>query len=758
MTASTRPSALQPAPSGLDAQSFLLALFRHKWKITLLTLTGLAAAAAVYLLMPPVYESSAKLLVRYVLERSAIDSVDSKDGTSGNRNNDSIINSEVEILTSWDLAAEVAESVGIDKLASKSSGSSIKAEAARAITMGLTVSALKGSNVITVSFRHRDPELASQVLTELVTRYFTKHLEVHRSMGAFDFVTQQTDQVRGRLRQTEDELKQFKSKAGILSLPESTSALGVQLARSQAELLAAESERAEQLARVKELEKWLTGPPSTSEAVKNEAGKKQAPDTAVDASSENLVIPPGSAEVQRYQALTDKITKERQSELELLSKYTPENELVKQTQLQIATLDKQRRSMESQFPSLVATSPAKTSAAKSSQIDLVAERARLAAVEAKTETLRAQVRTAQDKVKQFSDIGNQISELERRKEVEETNYKYFESSLEKARIDEALDPSKIPNINVVQKPSPPAKVVDKLRKLVGGIAASGLALGIGIAMLIDLVIDKTVKASSELETRLRMPVMRSIPYLSRNGNAVPALQNGSPRKGGDPGKQVAVNGGQSGTASKFGRKLRPFCNEIRDRIILHFEVNRLNHKPKLIAVTGCDGGSGISTIAGGLAASLSETGDDKVLLVDMNMEREDVSPFFEGSPACSLNEAIEPGKEIISAADNLYLATVGRQSATPVYLGPKKFYEMLPRIKASDFDYIIFDMPPLSKSSATIAVAGFMDKVLLVVEAEKDNRDTVKRAYSDLLAAKADVSAVVNKTRSYAPQWLGLHA
>ena len=255
MTASTR----QPAPSGLDAHGILLILFRHKWKILILALTGIVAAAAVYVLLPPVYESSAKLLVRYVLERSAIDSVDSKDGTGGNRNNDSIINSEMEILTSWDLAAEVAETVGVDRLASKSAGASIKTQAARSISMGLTVSALKGSNVISVSYRHRDPELATLVLSELLSRYFTKHLEVHRSVGAFDFVTQQTDQVRGRLRQTEEELKQFKSKAGIISLPETTAALGTQLGKSQGELLAAEAERAEQLARVKELERWLSG-------------------------------------------------------------------------------------------------------------------------------------------------------------------------------------------------------------------------------------------------------------------------------------------------------------------------------------------------------------------------------------------------------------------------------------------------------------------------------------------------------------------
>ena len=52
-----------------------------------------------------------------------------------------------------------------------------------------------------------DPQIATLVLQELLSRYFVKHLEVHRSAGAFDFVTQQTDQVRARLNQTEDALK-----------------------------------------------------------------------------------------------------------------------------------------------------------------------------------------------------------------------------------------------------------------------------------------------------------------------------------------------------------------------------------------------------------------------------------------------------------------------------------------------------------------------------------------------------------------------
>jgi hypothetical protein len=52
-----------------------------------------------------------------------------------------------------------------------------------------------------------------------------------------------------------------------------------------------------------------------------------------------------------------------------------------------------------------------------------------------------------------------------------------------------------------------------------------------------------------------------------------------------------------------------------------------------------------------------------------------------------------------------------------------------------------------------LPLAGYMDKVLLVVEAEKSTRESIKRAYSQL-AAKVDVSVIFNKSRSYGPKWL----
>jgi Mrp family chromosome partitioning ATPase len=100
------------------------------------------------------------------------------------------------------------------------------------------------------------------------------------------------------------------------------------------------------------------------------------------------------------------------------------------------------------------------------------------------------------------------------------------------------------------------------------------------------------------------------------------------------------------------------------------------------------------------------------------------------------------------------LATVAPPNAGPAQLGLKKFFDLMPNLKASDFDYIIFDMPPLNETSPTVGMAPFMDKVLLIVEAEKDKRDVVKRGYRALVTGRDNVSVVFNKARSYVPKWL----
>lgn len=656
--------------SGIRLSDILFALFKRKWTIILCALVGIVAAGAFYFFYPPVYESQAKLLVRYVLERSAIDPVEAEKAAAASRDyTDRVIGAEMEILTSWDLAVQVAEAVGprrlvppatdlLTKIANKvglkpPSVAATQGEAAGSISSGLKVVSSKGSNIILVSYKNRDPQMATLVLQELLSRYFVKHLEVHRSAGAFDFVTQQTDQVRARLNQTEDALKLLRDKTGIVSLKEGSESLSKAAAKTQEALDAAEAELAQQKAIADQ---------SAETKAKGWRGKGQ-------------------------------------------------------------------------------------SSEKSSS----SEKARVAGIKAKVETLKTTFHDTQQKIKQLSEIRPQMEDLERKRELDEANFKYFAGSLEKARVDEALDPSKMPNISAVQRPSPPMLETKMRNKIALGLAGGGIALGVALALLSGLALNRTVGRPLQLETQLRIPLMLSIPYSnSRNGHFV-LPPNGSPANAAAlPTKRHHFNV----APWDAGHFMRRYCDAIRDRLGLYFELKHLTHRPKLVGVASFSKAAGTSTLAAGLAASLSETNDGKVLLVDVNLGPQEVHPFFKGKPAYPLNAALKRDRTIDSASQNLYLATVGSSNAGPAQLGLKKFFDMMPNLKASDFDYIIFDMPPLAQTSPTWGMAAFMDKVLLVVEAEKNNREMIKRGYGKLVAERDNVDVVVNKARSYVPRWL----
>ena len=719
---------LENQPSTFMVHNALLAAFRHKWLIIICTITGLLAATCVWLFYPPIYASQAKLLVRYVLDRSAVDPIEGKTGGT-TAVSENIVASEVQILTSWDLAVQTAEALGAKRLLPEKGEKASVEGAAQTISSGLEVLSSRNSNIIFVTYKNRHPELAAGVLNELVNRYFIKHLEVHRSAGAFDFVSQQTDAVRARLNQTEDQLKALKLKAGIFSLSESTTGISSEMARVDDQLRTAQSELAEEEARVKQIEE--TSGVSTTGGSTGSGAKPGASPAATSAPNRNLA---------EYQAIIARLTQLRQTQLEMLSKYTAENVLVKMNRQQIEDLENQKQNLENKYPDL-----ALKGAPIRGQMDLGAERARMVGMRAKVEDLRARKTDLLNRMKQLSDVGPQIAALERTKELEEANYKYFQGTLEKARVDEALDPSKMPNISAVERPTPPSLVTRARDKMMLGLAGGGLGLGLGLALLSEFMFDRSFKRREELELQIHTPVMISIPYQSSNGR--PRL----------PWKKQLQNG-ESDRADRAPwdseHFIRRYAEAIRDRLGLYFELQGITHKPKLVGITGFKAGAGASTLAAGVAAALSETGDGKVLLVDVNAASGQVHPFFLGKPAASLSSAIQPAAAITSAADNLYLATVSRPNSKATQLGLKKFFALVPNLKASDFDYIIFDMPPLNQTSPTIGLAALMDKVLVVVEAEKNNREVVKRGFRELIGARADVSVVLNKTRSYGPHWL----
>jgi uncharacterized protein involved in exopolysaccharide biosynthesis/Mrp family chromosome partitioning ATPase len=777
-----------PAPTGLDFGDILFIVFRHKWKILGISTLGILGAAVLYLFWPVPYQSEAKLLIKYVVDTKAPVQGTANDhqiGMVSERAGEDVINTEVEILTSLDLIQQAAEALPGDVLLKLGTGTNL-AMAAAVIRSGLRPEVGKQSDVIRAIFKHKDPGVVQPVLRQLIETYRIRQTEIHRALGLYDDLAKERDQLKSRLAVTEDELRKAKRGAGILSVVEdSKQSYGDALAKLEQQRMDTEAELAERQGEVSAMTNLFpaaASPGAGSLVASNLSAGAQVASGPTGRSGTNLAAaayaaPVPSATVDQYKRVGSRLDSLNKREQELLLYLTPETSLVKDVRAQIAASEKERKKLEDENPGLLAAktldpgflgSGSDHTAASSGQMGLMAEMAKVRALESRLREYSNQVEIIRRKADLVSDAEGRITELERQRHSEEEQYSYFQKNLEELRVDEQLGASRNSNIIPIQTASPPFRDAAKLRKAALMLLFGSIAGAFTLAFVLEFYLDPSVKRPLEIETRLHLPLFLSIPRLRLNGKAgrhsleaarTPLLAETN--EAGDRSRQPEVTSRSPALGTPRSpapwdprHRLRPFHDALRDRLITYFDLKNLTRKPKLVALTSCGEGSGVTTLAAGLAASLSETGEGNVLLVDMNSQGL-AHHFYRGNPACGLEDALElERRDTALVQEKLYVVTENQNGGKLPRSLPKHFQHLVPKLKASDYDYIIFDMPPISQISVTSKLARYMDIALVVVEAEETDRDLVKRASSFLAQSGANVGVVLNKTRAYGPKRL----
>jgi succinoglycan biosynthesis transport protein ExoP len=742
-------------PSGMKLGDILYIVFRHKWKIIGIALASIAAAGCLWLKRPVSFQSEARLYIRYVVEAQAPDHASANDPQirSVEQRGDSIINTELQILTSWDLAQQVAEAIGPDRILGKANLPDANIKAINAIRKGLKTEVAKDSSVIQLTFYHRDPLVAQSTLKSLIASYFKKHAEFH-AVGAFDdFLVQETDQRRARVLKLETELGEAKDKLGIISLQDTKQAYSSQISGLQQRLLEAEAELAQERAALDEMKKTV---PSAN-IITHVSG------------TTNLAQTVPAEKVEEYRKVCNRIEALNRREQELLLTFTATSSFVKDVQEQLTKSENLKKQLEEANPRLLAVTipsanPVPGAApAVDPRIVLNSQEAHVSGLESRIKLMKEQADKLWAQAKMLNDSGATVSDLERRLLIEQTNYTRFAENLDRSQMDARMGAGKVSNISVIQEPSPALRAPSKAVRTVAMVGLGGIGAGFGLAFLLELFLDPSVKRPDDIESKLRLPLFMSIPLMApngkpgrMNGKALPLLSNAEPATS-DAQEPHAQPDSQVPTIVHWepDPHIRPFSDALCNRLITYFEVRQMTHKPKLVAVTSCDQGAGVSTVAVGLAASLSETGEGNVLLVDMNQQNGATAFFHRGELRCGLDDALEAGKrdQAMVQAKLYMVAESVNDGKLPAAL-PSRFKNLVPRLKASDYDYIIFDMPRVSQVSITPRLSRFMDMVLMVVECEQTALDVVKKASALLSQANPDFGIVLNKSRSYVPRAL----
>jgi succinoglycan biosynthesis transport protein ExoP len=660
-------------PPSLNLGDIYYVLFRHKWKILICSLAGLAVAVILYRLDPPMYQSEAKLLVRYIISENKMIGPNPDSAATSSIPTDqrgaTIMATETEILKSIDLAMEVARAIGPEKILALEGGGQDLGLAVASLRRGLRVNVPPGSAVIQISFRHQAREIVQPVLREILDQYLLLHVAAHRASGMLgDSLAAEADTLRSRLAQTEDDLRRTTSKAGIISLEDAKAAYSAQTMAIRRAILDHEAELAGRLAVLEGIRKREA---SAGESVETNQPQAEIPTSALEAHG-NLSM--------RYSRL-------REMEQGLLLQFTAENLRVKQVQAQLADVNAELQTLREKYPRLAGMT---TQSSATLGPDPLAEEATSAWIhvtehQAKIKELTAQLERLRAEAAKLESVEGPILELRRKKELDEANYRYYAANLEQARINETLGNGKVSNISQIQAPSPAfremAEVKPSVLSLLGGIFA-----GLAWAFLIELFLDRSIRRPSDLARIARVPLFLSIPRLriessaSKPGGAKP-LELNAPANS----SVSIVRSNTSRLSEASAEALLPFHETLRDRLIGYFENRNLTHKPKLVAVTGLLDNAGVTTTAMGLARSLSETGEGSVLLVDMTAGQGSAQQFMRGKPVCGIDDLLE-APSAAHVQENLYVVGEANGSDRLSRNLPKRFASLVPKLKASDFD------------------------------------------------------------------------
>ena len=485
-------------------RDLLAVVFRHR-RLAVNSFLGILLGTLLSLwILPKQYEAQMKILVKRERTDPVITSEANAFPQFSTNVTEEDLNSEVELLKSRDLLEKVVVACGLQHSRTNSLWASLSGaaeardtspsagidesipKAVRVLEKRLQVEPLKKTNLIAVTYKSTDPQLAAQVLATLANLYLEKHVAVHRPPGAFDFFKQETEQYRSGLASAEARLAAFGRNNGVVSAQLEKDLTVRKLTEFQSALEETQAAIAETKQRIGALEKQAESTPSR---LTTQIRKSDNPQLLQQLHSTLLTL-----ELKRT---------------ELLSKFAPSYRPVQEVEAEIVQTRSAIAAAENQ--------PLRDETTDRDQTfewlkgELAKARTELAALEARAAATQRIVRAYRDNASQLDGEEMVQQDLIRDAKAAEENYLLYLRKREESRISDALDQKRIVNVAIAEAatvPALPSSPSWLLTLLVGSLLAT--LVGLGAAFATDYL-DPTIRTPDELEQVLNVPVLSAMP-------------------------------------------------------------------------------------------------------------------------------------------------------------------------------------------------------------------------------------------------------
>jgi succinoglycan biosynthesis transport protein ExoP len=712
----------------LSLSGFLAIFRRNRWLVIGCLVLAWGIGATVYMTSPKLYTSKARMM----LDATRSKFLSSQQASAPDGVLDAMtVESQVEVVRSEGVAIAVAKKldlandpdftspsgspvatvirfvVGLFTESSDPSESRVSRAAVDNLLENLTVTRVGLTYVIEISFRARDPKKAAVIANAFSDAYIAGQLEAKYSEAkrAADWLRERIAELRQESFVAESAVQDFKSQNNIVDTKQGLIS-EQQLGELNTQLVLVQGQVAEAKARLDRVNVVMT------EGVTN---------AAVADTLKSEVI---NRMRQQYLDM-------QQQEAQLSRKYGREHGAAVNLRNVMTGLE---RSMADEVSRV----------AEANKSDYQIALLRQQAITANVNTLikgEALTRKAQVTLRQLESTA-----LSYRAIFDSFLQKYVQSNQQ----------TSVPSTEarVITIATPPEKKSNPKGGIILGIASAlGLMAGAAAAFGRE-ALDRTFRSTESVESTLRVSCFGALPFvagkkLRRSGPKILGLgepKTDAPARDLDPGESIAryvIND----PFSRFAETLRT--------IRVAADHAGLIGKSKVIGVVSAMPEEGATTIAANLAHLVAHAGNH-VLLIDGGLRDAGLTRALAPTAATGLLDAIgrpedtneffwqdgETGLKFLPAiTQERPIHTAEKLSSVGMDLLLKKAKE--------NFDYIIIDLPPLTKAVDARAISPLIEKFVFVVEWRKTSYDEVIGALSTApMVYEKMLGVVLNKAAS----------
>lgn len=403
------------------------------------------------------YTAQGKVLVQFGEEYIYNPVVGSSGGQGAAYTADQMIQAEVGFMTAAEVKQRVLKRIGLQRLYPKLAAklqlhpekrTAIAGAAIHAMSKSLGAYTAPNQPLLSVSFRHHDPQVARDTLNAFIDEYQIYRRKVLLDSGTDGFEKERESAARA-LRQVNQKLEEFLTRNGIGDFVAERAAQSTRIAALRDQLLAAQARQREVEGALASITALMAQTPRTIEQYRDDAGAGQL----------------AALKLQRQQ---------------LLAKYTPNSSPVQEINVRIARLENFVKSGKS------GSTGTRRTGINTVYQGLQTRRLALAAEQrsngAKITVLKSQIAGVRGRQQRYQKLFPQYQRLANQAQVMQTSYVQYATREQELQARRNLAALKSDNIRVIERPVLPVigKSLKKPAALLAFVFAAFTALSAGL--------------------------------------------------------------------------------------------------------------------------------------------------------------------------------------------------------------------------------------------------------------------------------------